>query len=330
MSNCQEAEGEAPNDLVVILLSVFNGARFLREQLTSLSAQTHRNWVLFWRDDGSNDESRRILLEFTEEVGADRVIMLAHPVCRVGIALSYRSLLHAAPEEAAFFAFCDQDDVWMPDKLARAVAHLRAFPSQQAGLYCSRQVIVNKMLRPLRLSPIMRHLPGLRNALVQNIATGCTVVINQNARRHVLSVPVPKGSLHDQWAYLVVSAVGGKVFFDPIPSIFYRQHNANEVGNQGSIPRRFWRAVKRGPAPFLRGLAENLYALSEFGALSPEAKKLLLESSPLQSRNAFVRFSALRKLGFYRQTLLEDLLMRLWISMRPLPPPEKPLRLPKA
>jgi glycosyltransferase involved in cell wall biosynthesis len=80
MSNCQEAEGEAPNDLVVILLSVFNGARFLREQLTSLSAQTHRNWVLFWRDDGSNDESRRILLEFTEEVGADRVIMLAHPV----------------------------------------------------------------------------------------------------------------------------------------------------------------------------------------------------------------------------------------------------------
>ena len=330
MSNCQEAEGEAPNNLVVILLSVFNGECFLREQLMSLSAQTHRNWVLFWRDDGSNDASRRILLEFTEEVGADRVIMLAHPVGRVGIAASYRSLLQAAPEEAPFFAFCDQDDVWMPDKLARAVAHLRAFPSQQAGLYCSRQVIVNKNLRPIRLSPIMRHLPGLRNALVQNIATGCTVVINQNARRHVLSVPGPKGSLHDQWAYLVVSAVGGKVFFDPIPSIFYRQHNANEVGNQGSIPRRFWRAVKLGPAPFLQGLAENLYAFSEFGALSSEAKKLLLESSPMQSRNPFVRFSALRKLGFYRQTLLEDLLMRLWISMRPLPPPEKPLRLPKA
>lgn len=307
------------NDLVCVLLSVHNGSKFLTEQLKSLADQTHANWMLLWRDDGSRDDSCDILANFAAEVGAHRVKRLIEPSEKLGIAASFMHLLSEAPSDAVYFAFCDQDDVWFPDKLARAVKFLETIPADRAGLYCSRQALVDEHLRPIGLSPKINRKPGLGNALVQNIATGCTVLMNMAARHHVLGAAMPEGTLHDHWSYLVVCAAAGKVFFDPEPSIFYRQHGANAVGSQAAMGRRARRALGRGPQPFLRNMADNLGAISAFAEKLVEAKRIQPLLMSLQSPNPIRRLVALRQFGIYRQSLMEDLLMRIWIWLFPLP-----------
>jgi glycosyltransferase involved in cell wall biosynthesis len=311
------------NDLVCVLLSVHNGSKFLQAQLESLSAQTHRNWMLLWRDDGSQDDSSRIMEAFADQIGGGRVRKLAEPTGQLGITSSFLSLLASAPADAAFFAFCDQDDVWFADKLERAVGHFAEVPAQQAGLYCSRQMLVDAELRPIGMSPAVKRAPGLGNALVQNIATGCTIVINKEARHHILSAQAPDGTLHDYWSYLVVCAVSGSVYFDPEPSIFYRQHGGNSVGSQASLLRRALRALNRGPRPFLQGMSNNLTALSKLPGFVIGAKKIKSIAQGLQSRSPITRLRALKSLGLYRQAPAEDLLLRVWISVSPIPDSER-------
>ncbi len=314
------------SDLVCILLSVYNGARFLPAQLKSLVDQSHSNWVLLWRDDGSQDNSRQIMEHFADEVGQHRVKQLLEPVGQVGITSSFMHLLSNTPDEAAFFAFCDQDDVWLPDKLTRAVKSFQTVKATEAGFYCARQKLVDENLCPLGLSPKINRQPGLGNALVQNIATGCTILMNREARRHVIGAAAPQGTLHDHWTYLVVCAAAGRVFFDQEPSILYRQHGGNAVGSQAAIGRRIRRALGRGPKPFLQNMANNLGAIASFRGRFAEAEKALPLLTALQSPNPIRRLASLRQFCIYRQSMMEDFLMRIWVGLLPLPVPVMRLR----
>lgn len=311
------------NDLVCILLSVYNGSRFLPALLKSLADQSHGNWVLLWRDDGSQDNSQQIMDRFADEVGKHRVKQLLEPKGQAGITSSFMHLLSNAPGEAAFFAFCDQDDVWLPNKLTRAVKFFETVHASEACLYCARQMLVDENLSALGLSPKIKRQPGLGNALVQNIATGCTIMMNREARRHVISAAAPHGTLHDHWTYLVVCAVGGRVFYDQEPSILYRQHGGNVVGSQAGIGRRIRRALGRGPKPFLQNLANNLGAISTFREHFPDVERAMPLLTALQSPNPIRRLAALIQFGIYRQSIIEDLLMRVWVLLRPMPKPKK-------
>jgi glycosyltransferase involved in cell wall biosynthesis len=302
---------------------VYNGRLFLPAQLKSLADQTHGNWVLLWRDDGSQDNSQQIMELFADEVGRHRVKQLLEPKGQVGITSSFMHLLSNAPAEAAFFAFCDQDDVWLPEKLTRAIRFFETASATEATLYCARQMLVDKNLSPLGLSPNFNRESGLGNALVQNIATGCTIMMNREARRHVISAAAPQGTLHDHWTYLVVCAVAGRVFFDQDPSILYRQHGRNAVGSQATIGRRIRRALGRGPKPFLQNLANNLGAISGFREHFPEVERAMPLLTALQSSNPIRRLAALRQFGIYRQSSMEDLLLRIWVLLRPMPKPKK-------
>src|ERR1700679_905285 len=109
---------------VAILLSTFNGALFLGEQLHSYIAQTHHNWRLYWRDDGSTDDSTRLMAAFANGPGDGRCVCLPGDG-QLRPTASFLTLLRMALRGgAAFFAFSDQDDVWLPEKLAHAVAAL--------------------------------------------------------------------------------------------------------------------------------------------------------------------------------------------------------------
>ena len=111
---------------VAILLSTYNGERFLAEQLASLDAQTYRDWSLYWRDDGSSDATNRVMQDFVASLGTGRGIVVPDPT-RVGASQSFLRLLRAACADGSHIvAFADQDDVWLPDKLARGVDACRA------------------------------------------------------------------------------------------------------------------------------------------------------------------------------------------------------------
>lgn len=297
-----------------ILLATYNGAAFLAEQLHSLLAQEDRDWVLVVRDDLSMDATGAILDEFAAALGPERLQRLPSGPRRLGALGNFVTLLQGAPA-ARRFAFCDQDDVWLPDKLVRAARLMECEAPQRPALYCARQWILNGERRGRGLSAPLLRPPSLRNALVQNIATGCTIVMNEAARRAVLAVPPPAVTLHDWWSYLVTTAVGGRVLVDPEPVMLYRQHGANVVGAAPSIIDRMLRAVRRGPDRFMALLMAHVTTLLRHPDLTHDSRRLLLELSKLPHAGRIARVAMLWRSGLYRQGLLEQLALYPWVAL---------------
>ncbi len=300
----------APAPRVAILLSTYNGARFLPGQLESFAAQSEQDWVLFWRDDGSTDETVAILQRFAAEAGPGRCVQVAgHD--HLGATGSFFALLLAAERLGVPLAFADQDDIWLPEKLGRA---LDALGGQDGPvLYCSRQLLVDEALQPVGVSASLRRPPCFPAALTQNIATGCTVVLNPAAAHLLAASRPPSGSLHDWWSYLVVTASGGRVIADAHPTVLYRQHGGNLVGAPRSAIRRARAALRRGPDAFmavLRGHVTALLAQPEL--LSAENGRTLAVIDRALHGGIAARAQALRLPGLYRQTWPETALFCWW------------------
>ena len=297
---------------VAILLSTFNGASFLEAQLASLAQQTLPGWMLYWRDDGSSDRTERVMRDFMAGPCGARCVEVAGQPGRLGPAGSFMALLRAAAEaDPDVVAFADQDDVWLPEKLALGVAALGSSPAPT--LYCSRQILVDQDLRRIGESEPLRRPPGFPAALTQNIATGCTVQLNRAAVRLVAGSRPPSSSLHDWWCYLVVAAAGGRLIADGTPTVLYRQHPGNLVGAPPSMRRRAAAALRRGPGLFMGVLRGHVSALrAQPHLLSAEAAEALeVLDAALQSRFPR-RVGALRLGGLMRQTWPETLLFRCW------------------
>jgi glycosyltransferase involved in cell wall biosynthesis len=170
--------------LVAILLCTYNGARFLAEQLDSLEAQTHQNWVAIASDDGSTDQTLEILQQYQAKWPSGKLTIRGGP--QKGFCQNFLSLACDLNIRANYYAFCDQDDVWLPEKLAVALENISS--NQQADvpyLYCGRTKYVNENLKPCGMSPLFVFPPSFRNALVQSIAGGNTMAFN-NATKLLL------------------------------------------------------------------------------------------------------------------------------------------------
>jgi glycosyltransferase involved in cell wall biosynthesis len=261
---------QAPS--VAVLLSTYNGAGFLEAQLDSLRAQHGVQVRLHARDDGSTDETLAVLKAHAETWPG-----LAAPSCgpNLGPAASFLELLRTAPDDADYYAFCDQDDVWLPGKLARAAAMLSA--ATGPALYCSNVRLVAADLTPIGI-PRENGDTRFQHLLFENIAYGCTVVMNRAARELIVSRPPERGLImHDWWCALVVAAVG-RVIYDPEPLILYRQHGGNAVGGALSLLGHLPGLVSK----FRRSPA-NFYPIH---AQAAELARLHGRDLPLPHRNA--------------------------------------------
>lgn len=294
-----------------VLLATYNGEAHLPEQLVSLAAQQGADWRLLWRDDGSTDGTVGILEDFAA-AQPGRVARLAEPVGRLGAGASFLTLLAAAPP-GGLYAFMDQDDVWLPDKLARAAGQLGEGPA----LVCTRLRLVTPELAPIGPSPLPAREPRFATLLAHNIAAGCTMVMNEAARHLALAVPFPKRSLHDWWCALLVTGCGGRLVFDPEPRILYRQHAANLVGGASAWRHRVLRALGRGAEGFLGPLAVHLDAL-DAAPLTPEARRVVEATKGLRSASPFRRLSALRRAGLLHHARGASLLLRTWVMLNRL------------
>lgn len=294
---------------IAILLSTYNGARYLPEQLASFLAQTERDWVLLWRDDGSTDTTVGIMENFAADVGSDRCSRVTTPG-RLGVAGNFYALIAAARSLRLPVAFSDQDDVWLPGKLARALSAVGSGPGPT--IYCSRQTLVDDALTPIGVSAPVNRPPSFAAALTQNIATGCTVVLDAAAVALVAASIPPKGPLHDWWSYLLVTGAGGRVIADAEPTMLYRQHAANLVGAPASQRHRALAALRRGPEAYIAMLRANVAALKNVPVLTPEARRIVNALNAALRGGAMARLRALSLPGLHRQTALETALFRLW------------------
>lgn len=226
--------------LVRVLLSTYNGEQFLSAQLDSLLAQDYSNIAIFIRDDGSSDGTRDLLQEYAKQYGTINLEFGQN----VGVVRSYLELLRLEGGPDDLYAFCDQDDVWKPDKISSAVARLEQQEEPERSLYFSRVNYVDNALNDLGLSEIPRHI-GWKNAVVENIVTGCTVVMGDRLRRLMLETDGTGVLMHDWWVYLVAS-VFGAIVYDQEARILYRQHGFN--ASQPDVSR--WKRICRVAGEF--------------------------------------------------------------------------------
>lgn len=222
---------------VVVLMSTYNGQRWLLPQLESILLQLPPDGLLMVRDDGSRDGS----VALVESLGDPRVRLDRGQ--NLGFGPSFLSLLAMAPPQASLVLLADQDDVWLPGKLERARSWLAAHRDVPA-LYGGAKRLVDEHLRPLGDSPPWPRPPGFQNALVENIITGCTAALNGPALRLLQRAGVAQGvHFHDWWLYLVVSA-HGVVLVDDEPMLLYRQHGHNHIGQGAGVIGR-WQQMAR-------------------------------------------------------------------------------------
>jgi len=209
---------------IAVLLSAYNGEKYLKEQLDSLLKQSFSNFDLFIRDDGSTDSTRKILHEYEKKEN----IQIEYGE-NIGFAQSFLKMLLNTASIYEYFMFSDQDDIWLEEKIEAFVTYMTKVDQSIPVLYFCGYEVVNHSLEHIAFSKIPRVI-NFESALVQNIVTGCTCGMNALAAKMIVEkLPNLNIKLHDWWTYLVVSAFG-KVYFDNRSMIKYRQHGKNVIG----------------------------------------------------------------------------------------------------
>lgn len=297
---------------VNVLLSSYNGEKYIREQIESILSQTYSDITLYVRDDGSQDGTPDILREYERQ---GKIILETGQ--NVGFIKSFFWLV-AHCGGADYYAYADQDDVWMPEKISMAVECLTQEEEMHGEipvLYFSNYDFYNeKMEFVAHAAPetAEKH-PSFRNALTDCMPLGFNSVFNRVAR-DMMAENVPKFSCgHDWWTYILCQGLG-RVVYDPRPTVRYRRTGNNvSAGGMNFIKFQIWRIKKF----IIGGNMKNIrIMLAEFwklygDRLSEEDRKLL----SLFVRKKYNLIVALRKTFYphmFRQKLTDEIMLRFF------------------
>ena len=297
---------------ICILMATYNGEKFIAEQLHSIEEQTHKNWRLIISDDGSSDNTLTIAKQFQQKWGSDRLKIRQGP--QQGFCQNFLSMACDTAIRANLYAFSDQDDIWMSDKLERAVSYFnKSNQSQLPRAYGTRTQIVDDALKPLGLSPEFTLPRSFRNALVQSISGGNTQVFNFVAKQLLEQAGLQKVISHDWWLYQLVKGAGGKFYYDPSPSLLYRQHPDAVLGSNNSFRSRIERLRYVFNGRFKRWNDINYTALCNIRhLLSKDNQDILDIFGRFRGARLKDRMRLLEVCGLYRQTWQGTL--SLWLA----------------
>lgn len=295
---------------IAVLLASYNGERFLEEQLESIRSQSYPRIDVRVSDDGSSDATNRLLAQWQQHWSKGAFEISQGP--KQGFAENFRALLQITPDGYAGYCFADQDDVWLPDKIERALSMLEAAPPGPA-LYGSRTLLVDESGTPIGLSPLFSRPKSFENALVQSMAGGNTMMLNQQAFA-LLAESARRTSFvtHDWWAYMLVTGAGGTGIYDPEPSLLYRQHAANVVGKNSGVAATFRRLVGVMRGQFRTWAGANIAALEACDdLLTLEARTTLTRWKQAHEARPPFGLGALRNAGVYRQNVRGNIMLYL-------------------
>jgi glycosyltransferase involved in cell wall biosynthesis len=221
-------------DGIDIVLSTYNGEHFLKEQIDSILSQTDNRWTLIIRDDGSTDATLGIVREFI--FNHPNKIILIDDNEHLGSCQSFSRLLEHASSD--YIMFCDQDDVWLPDKVASSFRKMSAMETAHGKetpllVHSDLQIVAadlspcaESMWQRQKINPISGS--RLNKLLQKNVVTGCATMINRSLRD--LALPVPETAIMHDWWLALVAAAFGNIGIIPESGLFYRQHRDNAIG----------------------------------------------------------------------------------------------------
>ncbi len=302
-------------DNVSIVMTTYNGEKYLEQQIVSILSSTYQDFELYIVDDGSQDNTMEILNRYKEKY-PDK-IHLSRNETNLGVTLNFLNAVSKTTSE--YIMLCDQDDVWKVDKIAKTLKRVKQMEVQFAkelpiavftDAYVvdeNLNIIYESFFRSGRLDP---RLTDLSHLLMENKLIGCTVMINQAVRRILRSCPLPKRArLHDGWLGLIAASVG-KIGFIKEPTLFYRQHGANVVGNRGFLSYVFNRISNIGKQK--RALSELYLQAEEFAFLYHnfiDGRKLeiITRFSKLGKKNFFNRRVTLIRYGYLKSGIIRNI-----------------------
>ena len=292
-----------PNKKVSILLSTYNGEKYLKAQLKSLTEQKYDNLEIIIRDDGSTDSTREILRDFSKNY----INLILYFEENIGVKRSFFRLMELAKGRSDYYAFCDQDDVWDPDKILKAVESLESLESE-VSLYCSALNLVDEDLNFIKKTKNLKA--DKRNAMIQNIVTGCTSIIsNKLLEISLTNLPEEtKIEMHDSWLYLI-GVFFGEVYFDSNSYILYRQHSNNEVG----MPSNRIQILKNSYFGLKNEYKHRIHTkqLQEFYKIYCKtlnnSDKKLIETFLYNKTSMMRRFKILKKTKVFKQSKIKTL-----------------------
>ena len=217
---------------VLVLLSTHNGEKYIEELLESLLQQKLVNLKILVRDDASSDRTVQILKSYSAHI-----ILLELDYNNVGPDISYKILIEkSANFDYDYIAFCDQDDVWMPDKLIRAIQKMEEMGK---SFYSSKRLRFNRNVRTAKLFPKYDRIQTFETAAFENLSAGCTIVMERVHLLRLLSLDILETEASYDHAISLSSVALNQSYFDQEARIFYRIHERNAIGLPGFRSRTF-------------------------------------------------------------------------------------------
>jgi glycosyltransferase involved in cell wall biosynthesis len=287
---------------IAILMCTYDGTKYLEEQLDSIQNQDYKKWILYVNDDGSKDNTLKILKDYQKKWGAKKLHIRRGP--QKGFCQNFLQIINDPKINADLYFLSDQDDVWMQHKLSHAIKKISILDPTKPILYCARTTYVSSDAKKiLGQSDIFSRRPSFKNAIVQSIAGGNTMAFNNHLKRVVQKYPKADVVSHDWWLYIMNELVGGQTIYDRESTIFYRQHSKSLIGaNTGFFAKlKRLRMLLNGTYRiynsrhlevfnrfYFKGISENIELIDRF---------FILRDRPLKFRCKMIY-----DLGIYRQT----------------------------
>jgi len=306
------ADKEA-NMKIDILLSTYNGEKFIKEQLDSLLGQTFQDWCLLVRDDGSSDATIKIVSEYLNKY-PEKILFIDDKEKHLGACQSFAKLLEHSTGE--YIMFCDQDDVWLENKVELTLEKMLDMEKQKpdkpilvhTDLKIADQnlnIISESMWRYQKLNPNRNRLNYL---LVQNNVTGCTTMMNRKLKEAVDQIP-QEAIIHDWWIALIASVFGAIGYVNQ-STILYRQHGNNDIGaKKYSIKYLLHRFLNRKYAKeMFQKVSLQANSLLEVHSekMDEEQRKILRSFSSLGKQTRFSRLTSIIRYSFMKTGFLRN------------------------
>ncbi|MBN1840647.1 MAG: glycosyltransferase family 2 protein [Campylobacterales bacterium] len=293
---------------VCIVLATYNGKSYLDEQLESIKFQTNKGFVLIAHDDGSSDGTAERLKAYD--------VKLIESQENLGAKQSFAELLDYAVRntKSKYFMFCDQDDVWNQDKIEKTYMTMQMLEEKNGKntplLIHSNLTVVDQDLEIIAPSfwdyqHIDPSQGSLNRLLLQNVVTGCTMMINRALAEKVKYIP-QEAIMHDWWMAMVASAFGKIAFIDE-PLMLYRQHGKNDTGAKQYGLKYFFKKFFSKPS-----LEKYIFQSKAFLAyykkeLNEPDRKMLEEFSAFCQLNKCQKLRVLFKYKIWKNGLMRNL-----------------------
>ena len=294
---------------VAVLISTYNGEKYIKEQLDSILNQTYKNIEIVIRDDGSKDCTIDIIKKYQEKYNN----IILREGTNIGFIKSFFQLLSLA--NADYYAFCDQDDIWLENKIELAVKALNEVDNSKPNMVFGNSDYYDENMNLIGKGEEHKTF-SFKNSLYECVAQGMTMTINQVAKENIIENIPEKCLFHDWWTYMICSGMGN-VLYNDTTVVKYRRFAKNATAEGQNILKVFlWRIEKLFADNGMKDIRTQQLEFKRlfYKKLSDENKEIM----DLFVQDKYNFFKAIKK-AFYpnsiRRKKSDDFMVRLLFIM---------------